>query len=137
LSGAPGIEGVSISGGEPFQQPEALLDLVRRIRRTPLSVLVFPGYTIDATRALPLDPETLASIDVFIAGPYRRSRRAGRELLGSANQRIHLLPSRYAPVTFATVPGYEVILHRDRTVTLSAIAVNPLPKWLGADRRLL
>ncbi len=42
---APGIEGVTISGGEPFQQSAALCRLLGLIRRrSSLSVLVFSGY---------------------------------------------------------------------------------------------
>jgi anaerobic ribonucleoside-triphosphate reductase activating protein len=37
------IEGISISGGEPFQQPEALLDLLSRLTNSHLSRLVFSG----------------------------------------------------------------------------------------------
>ena len=33
LLSAPNIEGISISGGEPFQQPDALADLVARLGR--------------------------------------------------------------------------------------------------------
>ncbi len=52
LPAAGGIEGVSISGGEPFQQPEALEDLLRRLRATPPGILVFSGYTLERIRAL-------------------------------------------------------------------------------------
>ena len=40
------IEGVSISGGEPFQQPEALLDLLTGLGDSHLSRLVFSGYRL-------------------------------------------------------------------------------------------
>jgi anaerobic ribonucleoside-triphosphate reductase activating protein len=125
-SGSEQIEGVSISGGEPFQQPEALLDLAARFSSAGLSVLVFSGYTLHAIRGLPLGPEILRNIDVLIAGPYVESSHWGRALLGSANQSIHLLTSRYTHRDFEDVPSREVIIHRDGTVTLSGI--NPL-RW--------
>lgn len=120
------IEGVSISGGEPFQQPEALLDLVQRFSTAQLSVLVFSGYTLNAIRALPLGPGILHHVDVLIAGLYVQSAHSGRALLGSANQSIHLLTSRYRHADFQDVPTREVILHRDGTITLSGI--SPL-RW--------
>ena len=71
---------------------------------------------------MPQGPAILASIDVLVAGPYLREAGAGRGLLGSANQRIHLLTDRYKPGEFASLPRCEVIVHRDGTVTLSGIA---------------
>jgi len=48
------VEGVSISGGEPFQQPAALLDLLIRLADSHLSRLVFTGYTLPEIDRLPL-----------------------------------------------------------------------------------
>jgi anaerobic ribonucleoside-triphosphate reductase activating protein len=122
LAGLPDIEGVSISGGEPFQQLDALLDFLRRIRRSPLSILVFSGHTLEAIRAFPQGPEILACLDVLIAGPYLHALHAGRGLLGSANQRIHLLTSRHHITDFDSLPAREIILHRDGTLTITGFA---------------
>src|SRR3990172_12478082 len=40
IAGRHGIDGVSISGGEPLQQAEALCELLERLRPTSLSILV-------------------------------------------------------------------------------------------------
>jgi len=46
LALGPGVEGVTISGGEPLVQAPALAELLRRLKaRTTLSVIVFTGYT--------------------------------------------------------------------------------------------
>jgi anaerobic ribonucleoside-triphosphate reductase activating protein len=116
------IEGVSISGGEPFQQPEALLDLLSRLRRSALGILVFSGYTLEQIRAQALGPEILNRLDVLIAGRYVAALHLGRGLLGSANQKLHLLTSRYQPEDFLCTPSGEVILHRDGAITMSGIA---------------
>jgi anaerobic ribonucleoside-triphosphate reductase activating protein len=121
IASVKGIEGVSFSGGEPFQQPEALAVLVVRLRETPLSILVFSGYTLSHIRSLPGGPGILAHIDVLVAGPYQQSSHLGSGLLGSANQRLHLLSSRYQPSDFAALPASELILHRDGSVTISGI----------------
>lgn len=91
LARAARIEGLSVSGGEPFQQPEALLDLLQRLAAASLSRLVFSGYTLAEIQALPLGPATLRHVDVLIAGRYHAAQRTGHGLLGSANQQIHLL----------------------------------------------
>ena len=118
-----GIEGVSISGGEPFQQPEALAALVHRLRQTSLSILIFSGYTLKRIHALPLGPAILASIDVLVAGPYVQEQHSGHGLLGSTNQRLHLLTGRYQPGDFTRLPRGEIILHRDGTMMVTGFAV--------------
>ena len=41
------VEGITISGGEPLQQAPALTNLLREVRaQTPLSVILFTGYTL-------------------------------------------------------------------------------------------
>lgn len=115
------VEGVSISGGEPFQQPEALLHLLQRLKEYGLSTLVFTGFTLDEAKALPLGPQILACVDVLIAGRYVQTEHVGSGLLGSANQRIHCLTSRYRPSDFAGIPASEIILHRDGSITLTGV----------------
>ncbi len=119
------IEGVTLSGGEPFQQAEALADLLARLAATPLSRLVFTGYTLSEVHALPHGPEALRHVDVLIAGRYVAGRHLGLGLLGSANQQAHLLTPRYSMEDLAEVQPGEVILHADGTVSVSGIA----PPW--------
>jgi len=126
----PGIEGVTVSGGEPFEQPEAVLDVAQRLRGAGLGVLVFSGYTLEQIRSMPLGPAILERVDAVIDGPYARDLHAGRGLLGSANQRVHLLTSRHRYESFLGGPDSEVILHQDGTVTLSGIS----PMRLGGAK---
>ena len=116
------VEGVTFSGGEPFQQPEALLDLARRFDETGLSVLIFSGYTKAVIDRMPLGPAILRSTDVLVAGPYRAELHAGSGLLGSSNQQIHLLTPRHFYHEFTDLPPAEIVLHRDGSVTLTGIS---------------
>jgi organic radical activating enzyme len=84
------IEGLTVSGGEPFQQRRALLALLQRLRQeTTLSVLVFTGFTWDEILRLPKTNELLACIDVLIAGRYDHTQHLARDLRGSANKTVH------------------------------------------------
>lgn len=117
-----GIEGVSISGGEPFQQPQALLDLLERLSASSLTKLVFTGYTLAEVRNQPVGPLILSRLDVLIAGRYIKSRHLAHALLGSTNQQIHLLTPRYTPADFERIPRREMILHADGSITLTGIS---------------
>jgi anaerobic ribonucleoside-triphosphate reductase activating protein len=119
------IEGISISGGEPFQQPEGLLDVLRRLNSSGLSRLVFSGYALSEIRSFSLGPEILSHIDVLVAGRFVAARNLHVGLLGSGNQQLHLLTTRYTASELARVPSRELILRADGTVTASGIA----PWW--------
>lgn len=88
-------DGVTISGGEPFDQFPALCALLEAIRprlQHNADVLVYSGYCFTdlAERLRPLD----GLIDSLISGPFDVSQPQTRPLLGSDNQELHLLSTR-------------------------------------------
>lgn len=85
-------DGVTISGGEPFQQPAGLEALVGRLRGElgpDRDLLVFSGYPM--SRLLRDHPDLVAAFDAVVAGPYVAQQEWGGPLAGSANQTTHLL----------------------------------------------
>ncbi|MCG8420750.1 MAG: radical SAM protein [Proteobacteria bacterium] len=117
------IEGITLSGGEPLEQPDAMLALVSEVRaHTNLSIVVFSGYTIDEIRAMPSGGEILQRIDVLIDGRYQAARRIGRGLRGSSNQHIHLLTGRYSMSEVEATPEAEIRIDPQGRVTLTGVA---------------
>ncbi|GEC56703.1 anaerobic ribonucleoside-triphosphate reductase activating protein [Bradyrhizobium japonicum] len=83
-------DGITISGGEPFDQREALFDLLTGLRtRTDADILVFTGYSwptiCDALAASP------SLIDAIVSGPFEIEEAQTMALRGSDNQELHLL----------------------------------------------
>jgi anaerobic ribonucleoside-triphosphate reductase activating protein len=124
LRAARKIEGLTLSGGEPLQQPEAALALLDAARALGLSTLAFSGYTLDEIRALPLGDAVLARLDVVIDGRYVAGERLATGLRGSANQRIQLLTSRYTLAEVEATPVAEIRIAKTGEVVLTG--VNPL-----------
>lgn len=91
-----GADGLTVSGGEPFEQAEDLRDLLAALEEDIADVLVFTGYTLPELRARGdrATQEALGRIDCLIDGPYLPSRNRGARLRGSDNQCIHLLGER-------------------------------------------
>jgi len=93
-----GVEGITLLGGEPLAHADGALGLARGSRALGLSVMVFTGYTLEEARRLP-NPDVatlLAHTDLLIDGPYIREQPdTVRRWIGSTNQRIHFLTSRY------------------------------------------
>jgi anaerobic ribonucleoside-triphosphate reductase activating protein len=120
----PGIEGISLSGGEPLQQPEAARALLDAARELGLSTLAFSGYTIDEIRALPGGTQVLERLDVLIDGRYVAGERLATGLRGSGNQRIHLLTDRYQLADVEATPVAEIRIGPTGEVVLTG--VDPL-----------
>jgi anaerobic ribonucleoside-triphosphate reductase activating protein len=89
-----------------------------------LSGVVFAGHTVNEVRKTRLGAEVLARIDALIDGGYVSSFPFGRGLLGSENQRIHLLSERYELSGFRELPTSELVRKHDGSVTVSS--VHPL-----------
>ena len=100
LGQMPQLDGITISGGEPFLQAAALHRLVARIKaETRLDIMVYSGYTLPELRNRH-DEEIdglLDSIDLLIDGEYREEENTNKIYRGSDNQNIHFLSSKYLP----------------------------------------
>lgn len=124
-----GIEGVTYSGGEPFQQAAALARLSHLVRAAGLSTFCFSGYTMEEIRASgDVDRlALLAVLDVLVDGRYDRQQPVRRLWRGSANQRVHFLTDRYAPRTDGgdePGAGWELVVGPQGTVTVTGFP-NP------------
>ena len=96
------IEGITISGGEPFLQVNALHEFLTGIRsRTSLGVIIYTGNTMDELRRMgnPLVDEILAGLaDIVIDGEYVDELNDGAALKGSSNQTVNFITDRYLSV---------------------------------------
>jgi anaerobic ribonucleoside-triphosphate reductase activating protein len=92
----PGHErdGVSILGGEPFQQPDGLLALVRALRAWGCRhILAYSGYTYERLRRMAERQSAVGAvldeIEVLVDGPYVAALADGAgPWTGSGNQRV-------------------------------------------------
>lgn len=82
--------GITISGGEPFDQPEALLTLLKSLRRhTAIDILVYSGHTFE--HIAPILEKATGLIDALISNPFELHTANSLPLRGSDNQNLHLL----------------------------------------------
>ena len=97
IRSAPGIEGVTLLGGEPFAQAEPLSQLAAGIRASGLGIIAFSGFTLEELRGRGPEARALLSrLDLLVDGPFEAARAsARRRFVGSDNQRVHFLSGRY------------------------------------------
>lgn len=126
-----GLEGLTISGGEPMFQHRTLANLLGRVRTlTNLSVIVFSGFTYQEIQKMPDTSTFLSHVDVLLTGRYDPRLRVAHGLLGSSNKQIIFLTNRYSPEMLADIPEAEIIISEDGDISLSGI--NPL-EWKNDD----
>ena len=101
ISEVSDTEGITISGGEPFLQADALYALLTELRkRRDFGVIIYTGYTVEELKALhneKIDAILNGLADLIIDGEYVEQLNDGRSLIGSANQVPHFLTDRYKP----------------------------------------
>jgi anaerobic ribonucleoside-triphosphate reductase activating protein len=113
------VDGITISGGEPFDQPLALSALVEQLRERfdpeRVDILVYSGYS-HATLVAD-HPGIVAALDVLVAEPFR-AQAEGAQLRwrGSPNQRLVALSDlgrrRYAEHLAAPADtGLQIDVH--------------------------
>lgn len=117
----PNIEGVTVSGGEPLQQPQALLELLTQVKAMQLNVVLFSGHTLQEIKAEPHGQKILQQVDLLVTGPYVESLPTTAPLLGSGNQRIHFLTDRYQESDLAHIPRSEIFLQPDGSLRMSGM----------------
>jgi len=98
------VDGLTLSGGEPLEQPHNdLCAFLRAVREAGLSIVLFTGRD-------DVSEDVAQFLDAAIVGPYdgalpRQGMRA------SSNQRLVLYTSRYTKEDFDAVPPVEVLIY--------------------------
>lgn len=88
------IEGITLLGGEPLQQPKASLELIKGAKSLGLSVFLYTGYELSE-----FDETMLACFnlsDIAVTGRYvQELRDTGLRWRGSRNQQVHFISDVY------------------------------------------
>jgi anaerobic ribonucleoside-triphosphate reductase activating protein len=126
----PDIEGLTLSGGDPFDQNmDALWAFVEAVKtQSDLTLVCYTGRTLAQLRATPAgssQDRVLGAIDILIDGPYVESLNDGSLWRGSSNQQVHFLSDRYVDwrkeVDLAKSRELEVRMKADGSFDLTGI----------------
>ncbi|SDS73313.1 4Fe-4S single cluster domain-containing protein [Actinoplanes derwentensis] len=102
---AAGTSGVTLLGGEPFEQPAGLAVIAAGVQAAGLTVMTFTGYeyadlrtqAVEGNRAV---AALLDHTDLLVAGPFRQDLvDHERPWLGSSNQEFRHLTDRLRDVS--------------------------------------
>lgn len=95
----PLLDGITLSGGEPFLQPGPCAVLSQEVHKRGLSVVVYTGFTFEELLCCGDSAKftLLNETDLLIDGPYLESQRSlDLKFRGSRNQRIIDVPQSLA-----------------------------------------
>ena len=87
----PLLDGITLSGGEPFEQPEAFGELAERARELGYHVMAYTGYTYEKLLAKKDEQRLrlLENTDLLVDGKFEMEKKSLLlKFKGSKNQRI-------------------------------------------------
>lgn len=96
LSNHP-VDGITITGGEPFQQADDLWKLISQLSNQVPDILVYSGYRLQELYDLnnPAVNSVLNNVAALVDGAYIQELNDNSPLRGSSNQQIHILKDEY------------------------------------------
>ena len=98
----PLLDGITLTGGDPFCQPEACIELANAAHKAGLNVWAYTGFTYEEISANPAMRALVETIDVLVDGPFLLSERTlSMRFRGSKNQRMIDIPASIKEGTIA------------------------------------
>lgn len=123
LAAGADLDGVTLTGGEPLEQPAAAAAFCAGIRaRSGLGVIVLTGFTRREIEADPARAAAVADADLVVAGRYNRRLHLARGLRGSSNKEYWQRTGRYRAEQMSDVPELEITIEDDATLVFSGMA---------------
>jgi len=112
LENAEQFDGITITGGEPFEQYEALISFSSFIKlKSDLEILVFSGYVLDELIEKHPDRLFTKCMDYLIDGPFVQELQEDKNLRGSTNQKMY---------------RFEVSAQSDKSLSGSEVSIHPV-----------
>lgn len=100
----PLLDGLTLSGGDPFEQVAACCELALSVKALGLNVVTYTGYTIETLLADPEKRPLVLASDWIIDGRFEQTLKTlTQPFVGSSNQRV------------IHVADYMLSLHRKST----------------------
>lgn len=93
------VDGITISGGEPFEQAVALTELVESMSIDTQDILIYTGYSLSELEQMASYSRIAACASVLITGEYIAAQDdAASPLYGSINQKLVLLKPEFEKI---------------------------------------
>jgi anaerobic ribonucleoside-triphosphate reductase activating protein len=89
MNNNPLLDGITLSGGEPFEQAQAFAELARRAQAVGYHVMTYTGYSYESLIDKKQPRQLLEHTDLLVDGRFEVAQKSLRlKFRGSQNQRI-------------------------------------------------
>jgi anaerobic ribonucleoside-triphosphate reductase activating protein len=135
-------DGLTLTGGDALEQPEALLEFLKLLHTEsgellpgilPKGIICFTGFLIEELTGAAL--ECLRYIDLLIDGRYVEKLRYTNGLAGSSNQRFHF--SKAVGRGEFLIPRAEVLIDQSIEVHVDDSDIIQVTGFPSIDRKFL
>ena len=111
------IEGITLLGGEPLQQPKSTLALIQKAKSVGLTTMLYTGFEPHELKGTA--SKALLLSDIAVVGRYRQEERdINLRWRGSSNQRVLLISEKYANLNIDEMNEVEVHMDEDGRIEL-------------------
>lgn len=116
-------DGITFSGGDPMEQPEACAEIAKYCHKLNLNVWCYTGYTYEELeekiKTNPSILEFLKNIDVLVDGRFILKEKSYDVIFrGSKNQRLIDVPKSLKQKKIVLVEKYEDKIEKKRKKTI-------------------
>jgi len=109
------IEGITILGGEPLEQAEAVHELILQVKEAGLSVFLYSGF--EHHELNDTQQACVNASDIVVLGRYVEEKRdVNLRWRGSSNQILEFPTERYRGIQFEERGECEVIVEEDGSI---------------------
>lgn len=118
------FDGITITGGEPFQQYEQLIAFIHLIKtKTNLSIHCFTGYYLNELQEKFPDKLFLKYIDVLVDGRYIEEQTENTNIKGSYNQIVYRIIDGVATKvkTSKSTKKWSINVNNDNRIYMAGI----------------
>ena len=124
-----------ISGGEPFLQAEALVELIDFLNEMTdgkTGIMIYTGNIYEDLKNIPVAEELISRTDILVDGPYIPELDDNNAFRGSSNQRIIFTSERYCTNIFRNTARNTRITFRNGEALMTGIpSADVRELWYG------
>ncbi len=123
------LDGISISGGEPLDQAEDVLELISKVKKElKLSIILWTGYDLHELMDFEIYKSFTEYLDLIITGRYEQSLHAPEGLKGSSNQQYIFVSDIYNENDLKEISIAEIQLG-DKKIKITGVGSEIVKGW--------
>ena len=129
ISKTPSIEGITLLGGEPLQQPWPIFKLISEVKKMGKTVFLYTGYNVEEFDDLM--QACFDICDIVVTGRFEQGlRNTNLRWRGSENQKIHFPTRHYNLGSLEDRNEIEFVINDNGTLEMYGYPSEEISSWI-------